>query len=96
MAFKDLYLAAEGEISVVDEFRRSPASLPWCAVRPVADDCLEEEGTTKEAGATKGVLAEIQARWVSVNSSAANWFEYENSLRRIGTGRFFAKTTRQL
>lgn len=71
----------EREISVVNEARRSPGRLPWCAVRPVTDDCFEKEGTTKEAGMTKGMLAMIQAGWVSVNlkcSSAANWFEHEN------------------
>jgi hypothetical protein len=47
VASRGLYLAEEGEISVVDEARRSGARLPWCAARPVADDCLEKEGTTK-------------------------------------------------
>jgi len=42
------------------------ASLPWCVVRPVTDDYLEKEGTTKEAGANMGVLAKIQAGWDSV------------------------------
>lgn len=44
----------------MNEARRSPASLPWCAVRAVADNCPEKAGTTKEAGATKGVLAKYK------------------------------------
>lgn len=78
------YLADEGEISVVDEARRSPASLPWCAVSPVADD-LEKEGTTKEARAKKGVLAKYKQDGCQSHldcSSAADRFEYENPLRR--------------
>jgi len=65
----------------VNEAWRSPGRLPWCAVRAVADDCLEKEGTTQEAGATMPVLAKIQqggAQSLSECSSAAIWFEHEN------------------